>query len=471
MYLSGNKGQSSQPLRNLGMIGVLNDNLVLALLEYLAPKDLGLIGSVSKAFLAFSFHDDLWRYLVLGSLKGDFVWQRSWRQTWITSASRKDTHISRQTSHIAHISPIEEVGIDCNLCSDMLYHSWRCKTADIDSSWISKDNITRVECKNLSIETFVEEVESKNQPVMMSGAMDGWSCTEKWTNRYLAQNYGSLKFSVGGYQMALENYLNYMSSEPLDDQSLYLFDPNFVKTCPSMGSDYQVPPFFSKERDLFGVLESSRPNYRWLIMGPKRSGSTFHKDPNGTSAWNACVRGVKKWILLPPSVTPPGVHSSVDGVDVTSPVSLTEWFINFYHHLPDVGVESIECIQRPGDLVFVPTQWWHCVLNLTECIAITQNYVSTCNLKRVLYATRLPELVSGVPHSERGKFREKFLEALLQKYPEIHNKYCEKMGGKRSNHLSALFASSDMDKLDANDCQSGIQPSSSGAFTFSFSVD
>ncbi|VAI91527.1 unnamed protein product [Triticum turgidum subsp. durum] len=174
--------------------------------------------------------------------------------------------------------------------------------------------------------------------------------------------------------MPLDRYFQY-SDNAEEERPLYLFDAKFADKVPEMGSDYEVPVYF--QEDLFKVLGEERPDYRWVIIGPAGSGSSFHVDPNSTSAWNAVIKGAKKWVMFPPEVPPPGVHPSSDGAEVTSPVSIMEWFMNFYGACRTWEKRPIECVCRAGEIVFVPNGWWHLVINLEESIAITQNYVSS----------------------------------------------------------------------------------------------
>jgi hypothetical protein len=71
---------------------------------------------------------------------------------------------------------------------------------------------------------------------------------------------------------------------------------------------------------IFVLGPQRRPDKRWIIVGGARSGSAWHVDPNGCSAWNAVLRGRKRWLFFPPTVTPPGVRRSADGNDLVAPV-------------------------------------------------------------------------------------------------------------------------------------------------------
>mmetsp|Transcript_1643 Transcript_1643/g.10113 ORF Transcript_1643/g.10113 Transcript_1643/m.10113 type:complete len:299 (-) Transcript_1643:986-1882(-) len=196
----------------------------------------------------------------------------------------------------------------------------------------------------------------------------------------------------------------------------------------------------------FSYLEEERPDYRWLIVGPARSGSSFHQDPNCTNAWNAVIRGTKKWILFPPHITPPGVHPSVDGADVATPVSLVEWFLNFYAESKDLECQPYECICKEGDLLYVPHGWWHLAFNLTDTIAITQNYVNASNLKHVLHFLRSknPGLISGVEESRRPMLATLFEEKLRESEPHLMRQLDQDEAKRReksaaSKRLASIF--------------------------------
>ena len=103
-------------------------------------------------------------------------------------------------------------------------------------------------------------------------------------------------------RMRLRHFLRYLERNR-DDSPLYVFDATFddCKRAKRLLDDYDVPRYF--DEDLFRLVgERRRPPYRWFLVGPARSGTTVHVDPLSTSAWNAVIHGVKRWVLFPPHV-------------------------------------------------------------------------------------------------------------------------------------------------------------------------
>ena len=69
------------------------------------------------------------------------------------------------------------------------------------------------------------------------------------------------------------------------------------------------------------------------------------------------------------------------------------------------NLQYIECIQNPGDTIFVPMGWWHAVINLDDTMAITQNFASSVNFDYVWKDFRF----------SRKKLSEYFLKKIKDK--------------------------------------------------------
>ncbi|KAI4310635.1 hypothetical protein MLD38_035599 [Melastoma candidum] len=398
LYISPSRFNSRDA--GLGGLSVLSDDLVIDILGLLDGAELGRLSLVSKSFYVFCRHEPLWRNLSLESLKGEFLFTGSW----------KSTYVSGCYPHFRAEDGCVEVR---DFYSDYLFQSWLCANVVMRPEWLKRDNIVRR--RGISLEEFISCFEDLNKPVLLEGCIDGWAALGRWDKEYLVHIAGDKKFAVGPVDMSLEGYYKYAESTR-EERPLYLFDPKFAEKVPVLGSEYDVPIYFRE--DLFSVLGDERPDYRWIIIGPAGSGSSFHIDPNSTSAWNAVVKGSKKWVMFPPDVVPPGVHPSADGAEVACPVSIIEWFMNFYEVARSWEKKPVECICKAGEVIFVPNGWWHMVFNLEESIAITQNYVSRSNLLNVLDFLKQPnaqELVSGT--NDRINLYDKFKNAMEAKFP------------------------------------------------------
>lgn len=74
--------------------------------------------------------------------------------------------------------------------------------------------------------------------------------------------------------------------------------------------------------------------------------------------------------------------------------------------------EILECVQGPGETIFVPGGWWHAVLNLDETMAVTQNFTSPHDFEKVWLDFR----------SSRKKLSNFFLRMLKKSNPPLYEK-------------------------------------------------
>ena len=122
--------------------------------------------------------------------------------------------------------------------------------------------------------------------------------------------------------------------------------------------------------------DSKRPPYRWILIGPARSGTGLHIDPLYTNAWVTLLQGRKRWILFPPS-TP---HELIGMIKGKPQIPSSIWFSEYYELIKGNSwpqeYKPVEILQYPGETVFVPNGWPHLVLNLDLAVAVTHNYAS-----------------------------------------------------------------------------------------------
>ena len=178
-------------------------------------------------------------------------------------------------------------------------------------------------------------------------------------------------------KVKLKHFLRYLRHDSQgDDSPLYIFDANFDTdpvTKDLLGDFCPSTKYFPE--DLFHLVgEKRRPPHRWFLIGPKRSGTTVHVDPLGTSAWNTVLQGRKRWALFPPN-TPKEVAKCLSVIRRGEDDEAINYFIDLLPRLRAKYSEElplVEFTQLPGDTVFIPGGWWHAVLNLDDSIAVTQ---------------------------------------------------------------------------------------------------
>lgn len=223
----------------------------------------------------------------------------------------------------------------------------------------------------LSAAEFKQQYVARNRPALIRGAMRGpaWDrLFEAWEFQSLAEREltvqlrrnarVALENEFGGFQPHHESSLRkYASRIPTLDNSSVTRDPLYLFTeVLGLGAQFAaeahsvVPSAMLHDRRLQASPHEQRER-ALFYLGPRGGGATFHSHSN---AWNALVHGEREWFLYPP-------------YEFVGPYSKpwSEWLKG-----NSGSRRGLRCRQKARELLWVPDQWFHGVVNTRASVGL-----------------------------------------------------------------------------------------------------
>jgi histone arginine demethylase JMJD6 len=238
----------------------------------------------------------------------------------------------------------------------------------------------------LAYEEFVHRYLIPRKPVIVTGALNGWKAMSEWTPEFFRSRYGDREVRIAGATWKLGAYIDRVLASTPADPAPYLKDQIIRELDPALARDLQpfvdyVFPNWLRGRYPSGTITASlnRPAEVELFIGGAgtRLGE-LHYDYAHCHVALCLLSGRKQFTVFAPDQTPylyaQGMLSQVK--DIENPD--LERFPLF------AQARSLTFVQEPGEIVLLPTGWWHTTRLLTTCVAVAQNFANASNWRDVV---------------------------------------------------------------------------------------
>ena len=288
-----------------------------------------------------------------------------------------------------------------------------------------------------SYEHFETRYAAQNSPVLISpGATANWKSADEWVTSDGKPDVDRLVSLFGNHvvtvhskttgkprEMTVAEYAEYWKNR--SDELLYLKDWHVAHLAPEYEA-YTVPGSLGEDwlNEHWNASSSSSSSstggdHRFVYLGPAGTRTYLHADVLFSHSWSVNLAGRKKWTLVPDGqrhlVSTPSTKPLVKSL---SELDATE------------GLTPIELIQHPGELLFVPSGWYHEVENLDDCLSINHNWMNghNCHWSLIKLNQVYNDLVSGL--SEEDANDGEMCEGLLRRRAGMgYSDLCELLEG------------------------------------------
>jgi histone arginine demethylase JMJD6 len=248
--------------------------------------------------------------------------------------------------------------------------------------------------QNLSYEQFAKEYLYANKPVVITDALRDWKAVRRWTPEFFKQEFGSMKFTLedkkykgqdnGSVEYTMDRFIDRVLSSTAENPAPYFRNQILYDLFPSLKQDIQPLPEYLQPNwlpDHYMVKYVSEVLNRGaaleLYIGGKGAGfPVLHYDGAGTHAFLMQIYGQKQFIVYPPNQ---------EQFLYPSPEKQNYSLLNSLEN-PDlqkfplfVKAKPIIFTLEPGEMLFIPSHWWHTTKMLTACISVSANVVNQSN--------------------------------------------------------------------------------------------
>jgi Cupin-like domain len=239
-------------------------------------------------------------------------------------------------------------------------------------------SIERRAAKTLNYEAFVREYVNTNRPVIIEDAVPQWKALETWTPEYFRRRFGAETVNVTyGTSMNFAELIEAILASNAEKPGPYLHKVIIHKDMPALLPDLTPENEYGFPGRYCSPLMPKhwqRPDgYLKLLMGGV--GGKFplmHYDTDNANAFITEIYGDKEFVLFSPEDTPkvyptPGSEHTCQIDDLDHPD--LKRFPLFAQALQYRGIIG------PGEMIFVPSHWWHSARVVTTSISVCTNMI------------------------------------------------------------------------------------------------
>lgn len=242
--------------------------------------------------------------------------------------------------------------------------------------------VVRRSAAELPYSVFLREYVNKNVPVVVDGATSAFPAMHKWTPDFFKREFGSKQVNISyAEKMAFAPFIDAVLASREEAPGPYMYRLFIGPHLPELLPDLEPPNPYAFPRRLASPLMLRpwrRPDgyLKLLIGGTGGRFPTLHYDGQNAHAMITEIYGDKQFILYPPedsvSLYPkPDMPNQSHITDLQHP-DLTRFprYTNATQHFT---------VLHPGDMIFVPSHWWHAARVLSPSVSIRQNMYDASN--------------------------------------------------------------------------------------------